>query len=89
MLLKIEVGLMKIMCSCNSVYILRLSYAKDFACTKRWRPKVPAPKRPAPLFVLCSRRVEVGAEKVDERNSTIGAFSLLSNNGCRYVVLIS
>ena len=54
MLLKIDIRLVKIMCSCNSLYIWCLSNAKDFTCksagaqTSR-RPNVPAPKRPAPI----------------------------------------
>jgi len=59
MLPKIEIGLMKIVCSCNSIYIWWLPYAKDFACTSAGaqtslRPNVPARKRSAPELETCA-----------------------------------
>jgi len=47
MMPKIEVGLMKIMRSCNSIYILMSVQRQRFRLCKRLRPIVPAPKRPA------------------------------------------
>ena len=68
MLLKIEVGLMKILCSLNNIDILLLSYAKEFACTSAgaqtsWRPNVLLPHRGPTTYSYPGKNAKWHADK--------------------------